>query len=127
MPSSQPLNLPFYPAVIFLSGGRGGFVTIAVGLLLFYVTYKGSRATSLWFISVLVLLFVVVGGAFIGRGSSDFRYVMDTNTSRVFSYFSNGGIDMSQTSGRDVVFSKSFEMAMERPVMGYGVFGYKEQ
>lgn len=119
--------LLLYPSLIMLSGGRGGFVTLAVGLIIFYVTNKGSRLKSFWIIVALPLLLIGIG-KFIGeRGGLELNDIINANSNRVFSYVNEGGLDMRQTSGRDFVYAKSYEMFMERPLMGYGLFGYKQQ
>lgn len=105
-------------AAIFFSGGRGGFVVAFVSLcVLMFVKLKRSKSnTSILF---TFLFFCCCFIALYGFIKSDMF-----NASRIFSYIGNKGIDMSETSGRDVVYSSAINLIKEKPVFGYGFFKY---
>lgn len=118
------LMLPVYPVVIFLSGGRGGFITMALGLLLFFLTLEGRKKQKrriLWLVAgavVLVLLLMPM------ISSSSIGSLFTRNFDRVFSYVTDSGLDLSQTAGRNKLYATCWELFTASPLTGYGLFNY---
>jgi len=103
---------------IFVSGGRGGFVvafiSLIVAMILKLKNYKSKYDIVL--VVLLICLFLI--------GLKKITTNDNFNSSRVFSYITKGGIDMSETSGRDIVYSSAISLIRERPIFGYGFFKY---
>ena len=56
--------------------------------------------------------------------NSSFYEVFLIRGSRVFSYISGSGIDISETSGRDEIWQFCIPFVYNRPLFGYGIFSY---
>lgn len=116
--------LPVYPVVIFLSGGRGGFVTMALGLVLFILTLEGkkSKRRKIWWYVIGAAVAVVAILPFLR--SSSIGSLFTRNIGRVFSYVTDSGLDLSQTAGRNKLYALCWQLFTESPLTGYGLFGY---
>lgn len=117
------IMLVFYPLIVFLSGGRGGFVVIIIGIIAFLFSYKGRRRITMFAgLGFVLISFIIV---FYFVSSTDSFSVFQQNSGRVFSYIDQGGINMAETSGRDVVYRESWDLFLSKPIDGYGLFTYK--
>lgn len=114
-----------YPVAILYSGGRGGFVAIFVGVLIYAFTSGHKKVKSNIVVGILL---IVLGFGFASlitkSGSADFMGNLQRNGERVFAYITKEGIDMSETSGRDKVYAKTLNLVGQNP-LGYGLFSYK--
>ena len=118
--------LLIYPLMVLFSGGRGGFVTILVGFVVFILTLNMKRARHIIFIgAALLLLGLGLSSVFLDNASVEKVDDFQRNTNRVFAYLSSDGIDMSETSGRDYVYTKTWQLIGDNPI-GYGLFSYKK-
>lgn len=116
----------------FLGGGRGAFLLliaylfIAMASLFFskrnVLTQRGLIKTVLRVFSI-VLLFSVFISVF---WEQDF---IQSGFNRATQFISDdGGIDLERgSSGRDVVYSIAIDYINQRPVFGYGPFGFRDQ
>lgn len=105
-----------------VSGGRGGFVLILVSTIVifyFYLRLKGKRVK--WKSLILYIICFVPLLCFLPQPIKD---VIMQGGERVFSYWTSSGIDISETSGRDVVYEYSLELIAQRPWCGYGIWAY---
>lgn len=117
------IMLVVYPLVVLISGGRGGFVVIVMGIIAYVVSYRGRHRISLFaWIGFVLVLFIVVY-YFVSSFSS--YSVFQQNSDRVFSYIDQSGINMAETSGRDEVYREAWELFLSKPINGYGLFTYK--
>ena len=119
------LLLAFYPVAILYSGGRGGFVVFILGLLVYLFISSRKKGQTVLLVGGVLLLFGV--GSYLitrGFGTSQFLSDIQRNSARVFSYVSSEGIDMSETSSRDFVYTISLGLIRDNP-FGYGLFNYK--
>jgi hypothetical protein len=114
-----------YPVIILYSGGRGGFVVVFVGLVVYILTSgKKKRRTNLLLGGFLLLLGFGLATMIYDFGSNSFLSDIRRNSERVFSYITSEGIDMTQTSSRDYVYSRSLQYIGQHP-FGAGLFSYK--
>lgn len=116
----------FIPQVVFLllSGGKGGFVALFVNLLVFCYLEKNKKKLLIYI--MYIILGIIVLSLILSSTSDVFQSVFEQGFNRVFSYISKDGIDMSQTSGRDIVYQVSLELFQNNPI-GYGFFGYSDK
>ena len=120
------LLLFLYPVVILYSGGRGGFITLIVGLLVYVLFINKTRNGNNVLLSAFLMLCLIGLFAMIFDISSyGFLSEIQHNSARVFSYVSSGSIDISETSGRDFVYSRSIDLIGANP-FGYGLYSYKK-
>jgi O-antigen ligase len=111
--------LPLQVYVALLSGGRGGIVLIIINtiVLLYLSKYKiGKRRIFLILLSLVVFIIMLS----VVKKNETSVYV-ENGIARAFSYMTSDGIDMSQTSGRDMVYEQAWELIKERPLTGYGL------
>ena len=100
-----------------IAGGRGGFIVIIFSTLVFLLLMKKKIIGP---ISVFIVLFVLI----LNLLPSDMVDSMTMGSERTFSFLQGGKLDMSSTSGRDVVYDKAVVLIENRPLLGYGIFGY---
>lgn len=122
----QIILLPIPVVCIMFSGGRGGFVVVAMALLVFLFTVKINFRKVFKYIFWGGLICLLVALVFFRNASADLLKVLLRNMSRLFSYISASGIDMSETSGRDALYLRSLRLIWERPIVGYGLFRYPD-
>lgn len=104
------------------SGGRGGvvFLFALAGLISFVFVKKRNIFKVLFFVVPLGLLGVNLISN-LGQNSTLVN-TLNTGMERAFSYISSSGIDMTQTSNRDIVYELARKNIEENPYTGYGVF-----
>lgn len=109
---------------ILSSGGRGGFILLVanVVVLLFfrfkYASIKKGRLFNMFFVSAIVILVAIM------FMPSNIQNAIFSGAERTFSYLTKSGIDMSETSNRDDVYSFALKCIDGSPVFGYGMFEY---
>ena len=103
------------------SGGRGGTVLLfsLIAIISFRYLSHGTLMKFLLLIPVIILAIFIVSSIFT---ASIFSGILDTGMNRAFSYIGPNGIDMTQTSNRDIAYSEAMERIRENPVSGYGIF-----
>ena len=117
------LLLPLFPYIVLISGGRGGFVSMIVGLLLILLIQDKKR--SFWIALVAgVLIFAIIPTQISGNG--DFSLLFNRNMHRVLSVISSGEIDFTQSAGRNVLYEYCWNLFLAHPFTGYGIFSYQE-
>lgn len=104
------------------SGGRGGvvFLFALAGLISFVFVKKRNIFKVLFFVVPLGLLGVNLISS-LGQNST-LGNTLNRGMERAFSYISSSGIDMTQTSNRDIVYELARKNIEENPYTGYGVF-----
>lgn len=108
---------------VFVSAGRGGFIVLFIStIIMLYLKFKGHFRFGKLLLAALTVLFTVL--LLFSILPEDATSKMQQNSERIFSYVSSGGIDMSETSGRDQVYSSAWKLITERPLLGYGIFKY---
>ncbi len=115
--------IPVQITAVLLSGGRGGFVLVAVGGVVQLVLARrtfGGKAIGRVLPAVLVLLPLGIWG--LPRLLSS--PVAGPIVNRVFAYVGNGGVDWSGTSGRDVVYGEAVAAIENGGPFGYGLFSW---
>lgn len=128
---SKFFNILIYPLMlfqvssIFISGGRGGFVVVLiVTIVLSYLRFKKYFSISKIFFTIISIYIAIV--LILDFLPEDLRNIMENGFERVFSYLSTDGIDLTQTSGRDVIYSSILERISEKPLFGYGLFHFDD-
>lgn len=104
---------------VFISGGRGGAVLLfANAFVLFYILSRHNLKRLIAFIIIFVpiLYFTLI------NVSPGLANMIETRTERTFSYIGDDGLDLSETSGRDIVYSAALGMFAEKPLFGYGFY-----
>lgn len=106
----------------FSSGGRGGvvFLFALAGLISFVFVKKRNIFKVLFFVVPLGLLGVNLISN-LGQNST-LGNTLNRGMDRAFSYISSSGIDMTQTSNRDIVYELARKNIEENLYTGYGVF-----
>ena len=117
------IGVQFLCAILY--AGRGGMVLALTYVVMYYVYANEKKESTtnklikaLAYISAVIIIFLVLG--YIVESNS----VLKQRFGRVFSYIGNGGIDMSQTSNRDIVYPRAFSYILKSPIFGYGIYGY---
>jgi hypothetical protein len=106
---------------VVLSGGRGGAVVVVASTLVFSIHKYGFRSTFLKLL-ILVLFIIILITQIQGYDIYD-RII--GGGSRLFSYISDSGLDLSQTSNRDLVWEHTLTHIKESWLFGYGPFTYE--
>lgn len=103
------------------SGGRGGFVLIVVSAatLIFIRTFRRGGIKTHGYLFILLLI-IVTAFLFIDYMPDNIRNAINEGSERTFSYITNKGIDMTETSSRDDVYGASFIDIAKSPIWGYG-------
>lgn len=101
-----------------ISGGRGGFVYLALcSVYMIINTKKFGKFASVGLFALLVAVVV-------SNMSEDNKLlnIISSSSERTFSYISKSGIDMSQTSERDVVYESAVNYINDHAPIGGGLF-----
>ncbi len=108
--------------IIFLTGGRGGMVLTIVSTLVFLFLYQKKNKISLQTKTITALCIGL--GILILIIYIQHNPILSETSHRVFSYISEDGIDMSQTSHRDEAYNRALLHISQAPLLGYGFFKY---
>lgn len=105
---------------VFISGGRGGAILLFVNtFVLFYVLSRHNIKKVL----VFVLLFIPTLYITVSFASPGLMDMIEQRTERTFSYIdTEGEVDLSETSGRDIIYSSVWDMYTRQPFFGYGIY-----
>jgi O-antigen ligase len=114
-------SIPLMLYLVIISGGRGGFITLLVGFLVFVYIQGSSQKKTLFLLAVIGILITLF---FQNRISASSGELLSRSIGRIFSYISNGQIDLSETSGRDLILYNAVNLIIEKPIWGYGLFDY---
>ena len=105
---------------VLISGGRGGMVLLILNVCFAFYYLARNQITNLFlFVFLIIPLIWIFSLNISNSGLSD---IVNHGVDRIFSYVSSSGIDMSETSGRDVVYTTAWELISQRPLLGYGFF-----
>lgn len=120
------LLLPYFIVMAFFSGGRGAFVTILVGLFFNIGLVKKINPRKFWLgmLSFIIILILVV--SIINKLNEDFFDLLSTNFERIYALIEGGHLDTSASSGRDQIWAEAFDLFMDNPLLGYGLFSYMQ-
>ena len=116
--------LPLLLLVIILSGGRGGFITLLVGLFVFLFCHKVSKQKILGYLIGIVIITLILSPLVLKQLGPSLGNFATESFERISSYVSGGELDLSQTSGRDGILKKAFVLIGNKPLLGYGLFDY---
>lgn len=104
--------------VILISSGRGGAVLLILYILLTSVKIMTDKQISTLkkiILGGMILLFIVMFLSLV--------FVIDKD-SRIFSYISDDGISLDQTSGRNFIYENDITIIKEHVWRGHGLFNY---
>lgn len=116
----------------FIGGGRGAFLLLISYMFLIlipvllnskrFLTLKKMPNTFLRLFGAVLLLLVFFG--FFWE-----REFVQTGFSRATQFISvSGGIDIERgSSGRNIVYQNAIDFISEKPIIGYGPFGFREK
>lgn len=120
------LMLPYLIGIMFFSGGRGALGTLVIGSLLLLFLYNKHHVVK---VTTVFRSLIVIGGiAFFIYAIMpiSLREVFSDNTHRVFSFFDTSLSMTERTSGRDEVMSLAVDQIKQSPLLGSGIFSYKD-
>ena len=105
-----------------LCGGRGAMVVILAYIFCAFLSvgdedYEQKRRKNILFIFIVVAFVAIYLYA-------ENNAVLSQRLDRVFSYITSEGIDMSQTSNRDIVYSDAMAHINKSPIIGHGIYSY---
>lgn len=104
---------------VFISGGRGGAVLLFINtFVLFYILSRHNIKKVLMFI----LLFVPAIYIVFSYANPQLVSMIENRSERTFSYIGDEGLDLSETSGRDIVYSAAIDKVADNLLYGYGIF-----
>lgn len=108
---------------ILLSGGRGGVFVVLLGSFIIIKSFFPFK--KLLIIGLKLSLFLIVSVFISLLLFKDYMDRFFESYNRLFSFLSKNGIDMEQTSNRDIVYSESINLILKKPFLGYGMFNYR--
>lgn len=104
----------------FIGGGRGAAILLIVSfiLILWSRIRRLGRGVMIMLLVSFIFLFVLNHlDAFLAER-------LEYGYERAFSYITERGIDITQTSGRDYVYGEAISSIQKNPTCGYGLLGY---
>lgn len=106
--------------ICIVGGGRGGAMLLIVNVVatFFYLLRRSFWKTSA--VAVLGCLLFYALSSNISVWGIDRMFA--TGFERAFSFITSSGIDMSETSDRDIVYATAVQLIEAAPFFGYGVF-----
>lgn len=104
---------------VFISGGRGGAVLLFINtFVLFYILSRHNIKKVVLFI----LFFVPAAYIVFSYASPQLVSMIENRSERTFSYVGDEGLDLSETSGRDIVYLAAIDKVADNLLYGYGIF-----
>lgn len=105
---------------VIVSGARGPMILIIVYTITIFATIFFNPKQLLKFL-IIILSIIFILSMFWSHFLQIpiFRRSLD----RAFSYITDQGIDLSKTSGRDILYSTAIKYIAQKPLLGYGLFG----
>ncbi|MFR6018301.1 MAG: O-antigen ligase family protein [Paraclostridium sordellii] len=109
---------------IFISGGRGGIVlTFVYTILISFLVIKEKNKKNILVYFVYILLIITIFTILIPILMKNDVFI--SGYKRVFEFISSdGSINWDGTSNRNNVYKNAIDLIIEKPILGYGVFGY---
>lgn len=111
--------------VLTLTGTRGAFLGLVVGILLVAVSYiviGQLKVLRFFSIGLIVFLAVMVIGFFSIRNTSGFESIRDSNI--LLARISGFGLEDSSFRGRLATWSAGLEAFTDKPILGWGPENY---
>lgn len=107
-----------------LTGGRGGFILFVIYIAFNLLTIVPKKQVKK--ISKLIFIILIIIFAFIAFSSNlTNNSLFENSIDRIVSFISpTGGINWEGTSERNIVYSEAIVMILEKPLCGYGFWGY---
>lgn len=105
---------------VLLTGARGPMILSIIYVLLAIqnsLKVKKRFFKFIWGTVCMLIIFSFVWPSLIEMPR------FQNSIARIFSYISVDGIDLSQTSGRDIIYGRAIEKILQSPLVGYGLFG----
>lgn len=104
------------------SGGRGGVVFLFA--LAAFISFTFIKKRNIFRVLFFVVPLGLIGTAILSNlvQNSALENTLKRGIDRAFSYISSSGIDMTQTSNRDIVYELARKNIEENPYTGHGVF-----
>lgn len=104
-------------ACCLMAGGRGGFVLVVLSTIVFLLLSKKVRVGYALVLGGLIFTVIILL-------PQEFLDSVSLGSERTFSFLQGGKVDLSAASDRDEVYNKAIGLIWDRPVLGYGIFGY---
>lgn len=105
---------------VILSGGRGGaLVVILITSILIHIKY-GIRKVI---VKTSVVIFIAIAVLVQFKDLMYYDRIVESS-SRLFSYISGGGVDLSESSNRDDFYNSALFYIKDSWLFGYGPFSY---
>ena len=121
------LLLPYFLLIQFFAGGRGAVGTLVAGIIAIIYIYKKNYSHIKLNYTRAVLILVGCASLLSLWAPRDTSEMFTENIGRAFSFFSSDMDMYDKTSGRDEVYRAALDMISEKPIIGYGLFGYKDK
>ena len=104
------------------SGGRGGvvFMIALAGIISFTFVQKSNIMKTIFLYVPMGLLALFLTTSLVQ--DSALSKSLNRGIDRAFSYITSSGIDMSQTSNRDIAYEIAIKNIEDSPYIGYGIF-----
>lgn len=118
--------LPYLIAVMLFSGGRGALGTLVVGLFVLLFLYNKFYGIKKGIVLRYLIIAGLLASAVYVNIQEDTRFILENNYQRVFSFFDTSKDMYERTSGRDEVLKVAYEQIQESPIIGNGLFSYKD-
>lgn len=119
--------LPFQLASVVIPGGRGATILSLVYMILLpALSYKIKAARNRNRMMIVLGGFLLVGALYLPTflAGSD---IASSGLERALQFLgSDGQLDWEGSSGRDVIYAKALSLIADRPIFGYGLFGFSE-
>ena len=120
------LFLPVQILACIMSGGRGGAILIILSFIaVFYYVNKWKKKKSKTIFTLLGV--AAIGLLVLSILPEQYSDPIFNGLNRQFSYISRGGIDMGETSNRDITYGEALEAFNESPAFGYGLYKYADR
>lgn len=119
--------LPFQLASVVIPGGRGATILSLVYMILMpALSYKTKAAKNKNRMMIVLGGFLLVGALYLPTFLAG-NDVASSGLERALQFLgSDGQLDWEGSSGRDVIYAKALSLIVDRPIFGYGLFGFSE-
>lgn len=121
--TSRPWHITAYLFLVvqliacLISGGRGGFVLLAVGSG--YMLYRSKKLHQWLTLGIFAILTTLAAGSFMDTALSQ---TLEKSTFRTFDYLHGDAEHMKKVSGRTGVYDHAWQVIQEDHFMGRGLF-----
>lgn len=100
-----------------ISGGRGGFVLLAVGAG--YMLYRSKKLGRIVALALFAFLLALAVGSYLDTPLFE---KLENSTARTFNYLQGDSEDVMEVSGRSGIISHTIQVIQEDHYMGRGLF-----